>query len=375
MARTRRGVSSRLCAMSASGSSPQAAIHHHPVSTVPTTAAIASSSQKTLPAIPPTYRAGTSFGETGRSISAPSSPAGSSERVRAGSAGAAGTAAVASSGGGAGATGGSWGSLAGGMVTIVSSRVPARLRREWVRGPPAESSTNGSAAGPRALGRPLPVLGRELAPAFDDDAQHAQHDPRDSGCGGGQDAPPRVAGAGQDQEQRLAGEDPAHHGAGVGAGPGQQHGAVGGGQVDLVAPRGEARALAALLALEHVTPQRQPERQQHGAQHQQHHGGEPSGQRQGVAAGREGLQHLHPEPGPDHQDQHQRRHVQRPHGIPYPSTSGPGRSPSRSAAAASSGARGPWPGSSASGDRKSTRLNSSHVSISYAVFCLKKKIR
>src|SRR5207249_7075067 len=29
--------------------------------------------------------------------------------------------------------------------------------------------------------------------------------------------------------------------------------------------------------------------------------------------------------------------------------------------------------STASGDRKSTRLNSSHVSISYAVFCLKKK--
>src|SRR5699024_11349633 len=28
-----------------------------------------------------------------------------------------------------------------------------------------------------------------------------------------------------------------------------------------------------------------------------------------------------------------------------------------------------------SGDRKSTRLNSSHVSISYAVFCLKKKIK
>src|SRR5207249_7234177 len=27
------------------------------------------------------------------------------------------------------------------------------------------------------------------------------------------------------------------------------------------------------------------------------------------------------------------------------------------------------------GDRKSTRLNSSHVSMSYAVFCLKKKIR
>src|SRR5437868_15115209 len=31
------------------------------------------------------------------------------------------------------------------------------------------------------------------------------------------------------------------------------------------------------------------------------------------------------------------------------------------------------PGSPCCGDRKSTRLNSSHVSISYAVFCLKKK--
>src|SRR2546430_11092932 len=31
--------------------------------------------------------------------------------------------------------------------------------------------------------------------------------------------------------------------------------------------------------------------------------------------------------------------------------------------------RTPWPG----GDRKSTRLNSSHSQISYAVFCLKKK--
>src|SRR6266480_5326438 len=30
-------------------------------------------------------------------------------------------------------------------------------------------------------------------------------------------------------------------------------------------------------------------------------------------------------------------------------------------------------GGSAGGDRKSTRLNSSHMSISYAVFCLKKK--
>src|SRR5690606_40744900 len=31
------------------------------------------------------------------------------------------------------------------------------------------------------------------------------------------------------------------------------------------------------------------------------------------------------------------------------------------------------PGSVAAADRKSTRLNSSHVKISYAVFCLKKK--
>src|SRR5690625_7068937 len=32
-----------------------------------------------------------------------------------------------------------------------------------------------------------------------------------------------------------------------------------------------------------------------------------------------------------------------------------------------------WPIGMAPGDRKSTRLNSSHVAISYAVFCLKKK--
>src|SRR5207249_9621424 len=36
-------------------------------------------------------------------------------------------------------------------------------------------------------------------------------------------------------------------------------------------------------------------------------------------------------------------------------------------------ARGCAPGDQDVGDRKSTRLNSSHVSISYAVFCLKKK--
>src|SRR5690349_22582318 len=35
----------------------------------------------------------------------------------------------------------------------------------------------------------------------------------------------------------------------------------------------------------------------------------------------------------------------------------------------------PEPGLPLPGDRKSTRLNSSHVEISYAVFCLKKKIK
>src|SRR5256885_7721780 len=34
---------------------------------------------------------------------------------------------------------------------------------------------------------------------------------------------------------------------------------------------------------------------------------------------------------------------------------------------------GPMPGGKVTGDRKSTRLNSSHLVISYAVFCLKKK--
>src|SRR5215813_14983433 len=35
--------------------------------------------------------------------------------------------------------------------------------------------------------------------------------------------------------------------------------------------------------------------------------------------------------------------------------------------------RASWPGCCTGRDRKSTRLNSSHVRISYAVFCLKKK--
>src|SRR5690606_40277899 len=37
------------------------------------------------------------------------------------------------------------------------------------------------------------------------------------------------------------------------------------------------------------------------------------------------------------------------------------------------GCSGNWPGKATRLDRKSTRLNSSHVKISYAVFCLKKK--
>src|SRR6266511_5475360 len=37
------------------------------------------------------------------------------------------------------------------------------------------------------------------------------------------------------------------------------------------------------------------------------------------------------------------------------------------------GCRGPPGSTPCHGDRKSTRLNSSHVKISYAVFCLKKK--
>src|SRR5690606_40503467 len=39
------------------------------------------------------------------------------------------------------------------------------------------------------------------------------------------------------------------------------------------------------------------------------------------------------------------------------------------------GLAGPAGTSRHGGDRKSTRLNSSHVKISYAVFCLKKKIK
>src|SRR5207253_8315205 len=51
------------------------------------------------------------------------------------------------------------------------------------------------------------------------------------------------------------------------------------------------------------------------------------------------------------------------------------RSPRAGAPSARASKPGPSPHGAPSGfeDRKSTRLNSSHVAISYAVFCLKKK--
>src|SRR5690606_41090346 len=49
------------------------------------------------------------------------------------------------------------------------------------------------------------------------------------------------------------------------------------------------------------------------------------------------------------------------------------RAPSRGRALLSHAARGRAVGTKPKLDRKSTRLNSSHVKISYAVFCLKKK--
>src|SRR5437868_13268074 len=55
-----------------------------------------------------------------------------------------------------------------------------------------------------------------------------------------------------------------------------------------------------------------------------------------------------------------RRRVDRLPGVDDPQRSGPGRA-------------GSEPQRRRGEDRKSTRLNSSHVSISYAVFCLKKK--
>src|SRR5690606_41856459 len=59
-----------------------------------------------------------------------------------------------------------------------------------------------------------------------------------------------------------------------------------------------------------------------------------------------------------------------------PGTGGGGRCRRRWAWAAAFAVPGgePRPAAPREGDRKSTRLNSSHVKISYAVFCLKKKM-
>src|SRR3712207_7458425 len=67
--------------------------------------------------------------------------------------------------------------------------------------------------------------------------------------------------------------------------------------------------------------------------------------------------------------------------LPISGRAGLARGRGRPAAAAGRARRGPPPGGDAerdarparAGDRKSTRLNSSHANISYAVFCLKKK--
>src|SRR6266852_8722878 len=53
--------------------------------------------------------------------------------------------------------------------------------------------------------------------------------------------------------------------------------------------------------------------------------------------------------------------------------SSPPASRTRSARSSARPSARSWPSSSWRRDRKSTRLNSSHGSISYAVFCLKKK--
>src|SRR5204863_3608647 len=60
--------------------------------------------------------------------------------------------------------------------------------------------------------------------------------------------------------------------------------------------------------------------------------------------------------------------------FPYTTLFRSSRSPLRAGRSCPSGQPRLQVGSRAREDRKSTRLNSSHVEISYAVFCLKKKI-
>src|SRR5580698_9292314 len=59
--------------------------------------------------------------------------------------------------------------------------------------------------------------------------------------------------------------------------------------------------------------------------------------------------------------------------FPYTTPFRPARTGSPPHASSPEPAPGPQPPRSGTADRKSTRLNSSHMSISYAVFCLKKK--
>src|SRR2546430_7398143 len=65
-----------------------------------------------------------------------------------------------------------------------------------------------------------------------------------------------------------------------------------------------------------------------------------------------------------------RTHTAAPESDPPPAAS---RLASQSPPHARRALRRPWPPPAPSTDRKSTRLNSSHSQISYAVFCLKKK--
>src|SRR5262245_65091242 len=65
-----------------------------------------------------------------------------------------------------------------------------------------------------------------------------------------------------------------------------------------------------------------------------------------------------------------------PAAVGYPASPGPtpcGKGMTRPSNAAISWSRRSGPSNCRSRDRKSTRLNSSHLGISYAVFCLKKK--
>src|SRR5258708_28733396 len=75
-------------------------------------------------------------------------------------------------------------------------------------------------------------------------------------------------------------------------------------------------------------------------------------------------------PAPPPQKQAPRQQPARPKQLPPPGAAQPGAFPPP---AAQQGRAAPGGGNCFGRDRKSTRLNSSHQIISYAVFCLKKK--